>query len=190
MAVPTQREPIFRISLRELLVLIAFGAIALVSLRYASPLWQTLVATISATAFMAAMIVSLVGRRARQAFAIGFATTVVVYVALLAGTGLSSRDVNPEFNPATGQLPTTRLLSPLYAAVAESRWIDYRTGQEVSNYDPHQPGAAAQYVSLDERPERGIFMQIGHCWWALVLGYLGGWFARGVYLRREGEPQR
>jgi hypothetical protein len=187
MADPTPRERLFRLSLRELLVLFVLLALAVVSLQFASPAWETVAATITIGAFAVAVIVSLVDRQARQAFAIGFAASMVIYGVLLSGGLLGSQSGNLEFNPETGKLPTTRLLRPVFAAVAESRWIDFRTGREVLNYDPQNPGPDMQFVSLDERPERAAFMRIGHCWWAIVLGYLGGWFARFVYLRRVGE---
>lgn len=186
MAGSTPRERLFRLSLRELLVLIALAAMAIVSLQFASATWETVVATIAVVALTIAAIVSLVDRQARQAFAIGFVVSMIVYALLLSGGLLASRNGNLEFNPDTGRLPTTRLLRPVFAAVAQSRWIDFRTGQELLDYDPQNPGPNDQFVSQDERPERAAFMRIGHCWWALVLGYLGGWFARFVYLRRIG----
>jgi len=171
-------------------VLIALAALAVVSLQFASALWETIVAAIIIVSFVMAAIVALVDRQARQAFAIGFAVSMVVYGVVLSLGSLSSSAANPEFNPDTGKLPTTRLLRPVFAAVAESRWIDFRTGQEVPGYDPQNPGPGMQFVSLDERPERTAFMRIAHGWWALVLGYLGGWLARFVYLRRIGESAR
>jgi len=36
--------------------------------------------------------------------------------------------------------------------------------------------------------EERFFTATGHCWWALLLGYLGGHFATFVYLRRSREP--
>lgn len=186
MADPTPRERLFRLSLREVLVIVALLALAIVSLQFASATWETVVATIVIGALAVAVIVSLVDRQARQAFAIGFAVSIIVYGVALFVASLGSQGANLEFNPDTGRFPTTRLLRPVFAAIAQSRWIDFRTGQEVLDYDPQNPGPDTQFVSLDERPERAAFMRIGHAWWALLLGYLGGWFARFVYLRRIG----
>lgn len=186
----TPRERLLRLSLRELLVLIALAATAIVSLQFASAGWETVVATIVIVAFALAAIVALVDRHARQAFAIGFAVSMVIYGVVLAGASFNSQGASLEFNPDTGKLPTTRLLRPVFAAIVKTRWIDFRTGQEVPGYDPQNPGPDMQFVSLDERPERSAFMRIGHGWWALVLGYLGGWFGRFVYLRRIREPAR
>jgi hypothetical protein len=36
-------------------------------------------------------------------------------------------------------------------------------------------------------PDHEHFMALGHCLWALLLGYAGGHFARWVYLRRRRE---
>jgi hypothetical protein len=185
MADTQQRERLVRLSLREMLVLFALCATALVSLQFASAGWEMVVGALAALAFAAAVIVALVDRQAPQAFAIGFAVALTIYVAILASQGsLGAAGPNLEMNPDTGKLPTTQLLRPVFAAVADTRWIDFRTGKEVPNYDPNNPGPDMQYISMDERPQRGAFMRIGHCWWALVLGYLGGWFGRFVYLRR------
>ena len=195
MADPSPRERLFRLSLRELLALLTLLALAVVSLQFASATWETIVGAIAVVAFTAAAIVSLVDRQARQAFAIGFAVSVLVYSLVLSRASLGSQAAgspapNMEFNPDTGKLFTTRLLRPVYAAVAKSRWIDFRTGKEVLDYDPQHPGPDMQYISLDERPERAAFMRIGHCWWALLLGYFGGWFGRFFYLRRTRESAR
>lgn len=190
MADPTPRERLFRISLRELLLLLALCAVAIVSLRYASGPWQLVVFTITMVAAFVAAIVAVVDRGARQAFAIGFALSMALYgLIFLYGSARATDGRNLELNPQAGRLPTSRLLEPVYKALVEVRWIDLRTGQEVPGHDPTSASAAgASFVTADERPERGAFMRIGHCWWALLLGYLGGWFARWVYLQRNREP--
>jgi hypothetical protein len=190
MADSTPREQLFRLSLRELMVLITLSALVVVSLRFATPAWETVVASIAVVALALAVIVSLVDRHARQAFAIGFAASMILYGVVLAVESFSSPGTNPEFNPDTGTLPTTRLLRPVFVAITKTRWIDFRTGKEVPDYDPQNPGPGMQFVSLDERPERTAFMRIGHSWWALVLGYVGGWFGRFVYLRRIDDRAR
>jgi hypothetical protein len=42
-----------------------------------------------------------------------------------------------------------------------------------------------QKVPFDEE-----FFRIGHCLWALMLGFVGGVFARSVYQRRAEGPVR
>ena len=37
------------------------------------------------------------------------------------------------------------------------------------------------------RFEPSSFMQIGHCWWAVLLGVLGGWTGRYVYAKGQRE---
>lgn len=182
----TRREPLFRVSLRELLVLCALSAVAIVSLLYANERWQGAIVMGTVIVTLVAGIVAVVDRGARQAFAIGFAMSVVLYGVVLANTPRANDGPSLELNPYTGTLPTSRLLLPLFENVAVTRWIDFRTGQEILDYDPQAAGQSNQFASLDQRPEQAVFMRIGHCWWALLLGYLGGWFARFVYLRRLG----
>lgn len=43
--------------------------------------------------------------------------------------------------------------------------------------------------SFREIPPREIFMPIGHCWWGLLLGYVGGFLATFIYWRRVRERQ-
>jgi hypothetical protein len=189
MADPQPRERLVRMSLRGILGLFVICAVALVSLQFASATWEVLLATVVSLAFAAAVVVALVDQQARQAFAIGFAVLLAVYVGLVVSQGfIGTRGPNLELNPDTGKLPTTRLMRPVFATVARIRWIDYRSGKVVLNHDPNNPGPDARFISLDERPTRASFMRVAHCWWALALGYLGGLFGRFVYLRRATLP--
>ena len=183
----------FQISLRSLLVLVTLVALAIVSLRCATGWWQIAVVTIALVAFWGTIILAVVDRGNRQAFAIGFALSMVLYaIALLLIGPLSGFGDNAsrEFNPATGQLLTSRLLRPLFESIAEVHSIDFRTGQVVPNSDPNTSGSGpgSQFISRSEIPDRGTFMVIGHSWWALLLGLCGGWFAKWVYSRRLQDP--
>jgi hypothetical protein len=104
-------------------------------------------------------------------------------------------------------LPTTRLLRYVHNAVQSSGYFDNRSGKEVPDYDPSNVPNAGEggfrgsmvldpgggfglAVSFREIPPREVFMPIGHCWWALILGYAGGHFARFVYWRRCRDEQK
>jgi len=188
-----------RISLRELLICVALVALAIVSLKYANDLLLALVSVAAMIALFAGLIVAVVDRGPRQVFAIGFALVMISYGAFVlngqrAPSGGGSR--NLEFDPYSGQLPTTRLLRFFYQAIVRVSFYDQQTGKHLPNYDPEkaQQDAASGIgsggginMSIREDPPREIFMPIGHCWWALVLGYAGGWFARYVYARRTKE---
>ncbi|HVT29879.1 MAG TPA: peptidoglycan-binding protein [Lacipirellulaceae bacterium] len=249
----------FRISLRGLLLLVGLLAIVIPSLKYASDGWLVWVASFAIVAFLVALIVALVDRGPRQAFAIGFATTMLAFA------------VAPS-SPWRDGLPTTRLLRYIYPVVQRGEWIaafpsllpgatgdlvevlqralnarthpspnirvdgDFgpnteaavkrfqlqaglvsapgvvddatwkalgpminpRTGRILAQYVPLSTGAGSKpntfpitgisRVLRDPPPQ--VFMQIGECWWAILLGYAGGHFARHVYWRRLGEPPR
>lgn len=194
----------FRLSLREMLLLVALAALAIASLKYADEAWLAIVAAVTMLALIASLIIAAVDRGPAQAFAIGVALTMIAYGLILttgqstSGSGGSVRSRNIEFDQFAGRLPTTRLLRYVHAAVQRSEWVDPFTQKVIPNYDPKNPvipgagavagrGAAGRAASLREIPPRGIFMPIGHCWWALLLGYAGGLFARFVYHRRPGK---
>lgn len=183
MPTATLLATMFRLSLRELLMLVALVASATASLKYASQLWLALVAGVTTVAFCAALIVAAVDRGQRQAFAMGFALTMIAYGATLmtgdrtVGFGGNMHSKNIEFDPWEGRLPTTRLLRYVHIAVNENRQVPMS-----------QPFGGAT-TRLVEIPPREVFMPIGHCWWALLLAYVGGRFAATVYMRRTREQQ-
>jgi len=198
----------FQWSIRGLLVCMALVALAIVSLRLATEGWRMAVLTVLFVVFAAAVILAVVERGPRQAFAIGLALTITIYgsAIVLAGIGVEGRGgyTNREFNPAAGRLPTTRLMRPLFDAMAEVRWTEQSTGQVLSDSDAqkYQADPVAWVaspqgqrlsrggfpgISMSETPSRSLFMTIGHTWWAILLGYCGGLFARFVYVRRTRE---
>lgn len=178
----------FQLSLRSLLLFTALVALAIVSLRFSTVGWRTLVIGIALVSLWAAAIVAIIDRGPRQAFAIGFALSLTTYaVVLYALPTIAQRDkYNPEFNADLGRLPTSRLLGRLYYLVADATWIDARTGQAVPNFDPATQGArpGSAFISASYSPELQIFMTIGHTWWAMLAGLCGGWFAEWIYRRR------
>ncbi len=198
--------PKFRMSLREILVLVAMVALAISSLKYAEDTWLALVAGVTMIAFFVVLIVAVVDRGPRQAFAIGFALTMFAYGLILMtgqrtiGSGGSVSSKNIEFHQWEGRLPTTHVLRYIHLGVNSSGYFDNTTGKELPDYDPAKdpnreggfggrrvqtPGGGwFPAISYREIPPREKFMPIGHCWWAMILGYAGGHFARFVYWRR------
>jgi len=183
---------VFRISLRELFALVAVVALAILSLKYASDAWVAIIAGMAMLALFAAFIVAAVDRGERQAFAIGFALIMVSY-GLIVLNMPDPHDRNGgtlEFDHWSGRLPTTRLLRYVHQAVDRSQWIDTTTGQIIANHDSHGPTTSGQSsVSLNEIPRRDQFMPIGHLWWGILLGYIGGCFAQFVYMRRAQQRE-
>jgi len=195
----------FRLSLREMLVLVAMVALAIGSLKYANDTWLALVAGVTMITFFVVLIMAVVDRGLQQAFAIGFALTMIAYGLILmtgqttSGSSGNVRSRNIEFDQYGGRLPTTRLLGYVHAAVQTSGYFDNVTGKALPNYDPAKNptrggggggGGFGPVVSYREIPPREKFMPIGHCWWAMILGYAGGHFARFVYGRRLPEEQK
>jgi hypothetical protein len=181
----------FRISLRELLLLVALAALALASIRYASTPWRTVVYTIAMAVFMSAAVVAVIDRGPRQAFAIGMVLTMVIYATLVRNGVAGERGENRELDPRRGRLPTTRAARYIYRSTTSERWFDDQ-GNELTDFDPTNPPPGVRRVTRrgNTSPSRELFMQVVHCWWALFLGFLGGLFARFVYVRRTSEPLR
>jgi hypothetical protein len=196
---------IFRLSLREVLVLVALVALAIASLKFSNETFLALVAAVTMSALIAALIIAVVDRGPRQAFAIGVALTMIAYGLILvtgqrtSGNSGNVYSRNIEFDHMAGRLPTTRLLRYVHKAVQRSEWIDPNTKKVIPNYDPNNPGIPRMGGGgffpgggawHREIPPREIFMPIGHCWWALILGYCGGLFGQFVYARRMREGER
>jgi len=174
-----------RVSLRELMAFVACAAVALVSLKFASDIWLAAVIGVAMALLFAALVLMAVDRGPRQAFAIGFVLVVLGYYAVLfyPPYATSTRRATREF-ALDGLLPTTRVLQYVHTAVVHNRYFDANTGQEVPNYDPSNAAFANMSVGANELPPREYFLPIGHAWWALLFGYLGGRFAQFIYARR------
>jgi len=205
----------FRISLREVFLLVAAVGVAIVSLIYASLLWLMLIGLAAALAAILALIIGLVDRGPRRAFPIGFAVAMLGYLCavlnaqkfmLPPGSEMFANQ-NVELDPYNGKLPTSAVLRYLYCnSVREYRVFDLNTGARIPESEigkviivtespeglspgswvgavaPGQRGAYSQ-----TRPPGDKFMAIGHFWWALMFGYIGGKFARFISVRRNSE---
>jgi uncharacterized membrane protein YgcG len=193
--------PALRISLRELLTLVAIVAVGCVALKYANEYWVAVISFIMILAVMAAAIIALVDRGPRQASAIGCLSALAIYAALLYAC-------KPELDPYDGTLPTTRLMRPLFEAMSTNWYFDLANRKEV-NQSQLPSGATIHYgggggggifgggvappttgfSNIGEKPSREHFMPIAHYLWALIFGYVAARFARWVYARRVREQQ-
>ena len=187
-----------RISLRQLFVLVALVALAIVSLKYASFFWQGVIGLLAMFALFAAAMLAIFERGPRRAFGIGCLLVMLSYaIAVLSGgpppPGFPNMPQNPELDSQYGRLPTTHLLRTLHALLAERHWYDPNTGELVPDFDPSEHisvtmGPPVQRAVLPQyTPSSELFTPVGHYWWAIVLGYLGGCFARFVNVRRMKE---
>lgn len=189
----------FRISLRELLILIAIAAVCLVSLKHASHTWLSLVVSMSILMVFAAVIVAVAECGPRQKFALTFAILSAGYYFVVVTTpGAEASGMTPGVSrePDGGAvlLPTSHLLHFVWSRTQVMEWVDPFTGKTLGKVAPGQPpppvsagpGFAPNLIS---HPPYEKFMRIGHFWWALLFGYLGGRFARSVYIRRAHERE-
>jgi hypothetical protein len=182
-----------RISLREMLALVAFVALAIASLKNATDVWLAFVAAATMLTAFAALIVAVIDRGPRQAFAIGFSLVFAGYWAML----VYGVQADAELNFSSGRMPTTLLLRRAYASMREACWFDPNTRQIISDSEAlaqrkalgitrmQQGFASGPYLS--NVPKESFFMPIGQCWCAILLGYAGGRFARYVHIRRERD---
>ena len=193
----------WRFSLRELLLLIGFVALACVSLKYAGFVWVLTLSAAASLLFMGAAVVAVVDRGRRQAAAIGLALCLAIYgIVFWSSPRESNGRQSRELDPYDAQLPTSKALYPLFTVMVHGTYRD-SAGNEIKDYDPNQAatmgmgsgmfggggmgggmggmGGGAYY---HEVPERSQFMGVGHLLWALLLGCLGSRLAVWSYDRR------
>lgn len=185
---------VIQISLRELLLLVAFFAIGCAALKTAGNVWWTVLSAFTLLVFMGFATVAAVDRGPRQSFALGFVICTAIYGVLLGSQPAvgAVAPSNRELDPYTGKMPTTKLLLPVFQAMMSVKWVDSKTGEEIPNYDPSQASvvSSGSFVSYSEAPHRQDFMAIGHLLWCVLFGYAGGHVARVVYLRRVSRDIR
>jgi hypothetical protein len=168
-----------RMSLRELLGLVGLATLMVASLRYASYGWNMFVSAIVAIVFYVAGVFGIAKRGPQQAFALSMMFHMGCYAALL---------VNPIIEH--WRYPsTTRLLRYLHSSIVDVRFLDVGTGQEISKERANEI-AIQNRVRLSVIPSEGYFMQIGHCWFALLFGYLGGRLVQFIYVRHGSDREQ
>ncbi|HEX5103743.1 MAG TPA: hypothetical protein VFV87_08040 [Pirellulaceae bacterium] len=193
MASPQTSPSFLRISLLELLLLLAAVAVGCAALKYAGEVWWIVLSSALLVGFLAAAVVAVVGRGPGQARAIGFVLCVMIYMPLIWAAPL---DTSRELDPHAGRLPTTKLLGAIFESIVSRKQVDMATGQPVANSNSGYSGAYPPTLGYSmtltqESPDRGQFMAIGHLLWALLLGYLGSRLAVWVDGRRRqrAEPR-
>jgi hypothetical protein len=97
-----------RFSIRQLLLLVAYVAVACISLRFAGPVWWTVLSGAGLLLFMGILVVALAGRGDHRTFAIGSAACVLTYGVLLFLMG------NAELRSERGWMPTTIISQTVY----------------------------------------------------------------------------
>ena len=177
------------------MILVAAVALAVVSLKYASDVWQGFIGLAAMLALLYVIAVSIFDRGPGQAFAIGFAVAVIAYGLVVAnGERFPNSKQNVELMVSEGRLPTSVLLRSAYQLVTRLVYVDAINGQTMNEEDAQrlltaasQPGSPTPSIRQEFRPPEEFFMQIGHYWWALLLGYVVGQFARFGHQRRPKD---
>jgi hypothetical protein len=197
-------------------VLVAATAVAIVSLLFASPVWQTIVGFLALLSAIVAVIVSLIDHGQRRAFAVGFSVAMLGYLLIVvAGQKLAlTRTENSMLPPDQAYLPTSLLLQSFFDGTSRTTYYDAQTHQLIPASESQnlfmvsggygtggfgggggggfggaaiQPPAGQRAACYDVYPSRENFMAEGHIWLALLFGYIGGHFACLVYRRRDRE---
>lgn len=155
MSAPTAHSSGFRFSLRHFLLLVAALAIALAALKFANEWWIVVLSGGMILLVMAMLVVALVDRGPRQAFAIGFVACAAIYAGLvLSGretTGVSgmTRTQNRELDPYDGRLPTTRLMRGVFEMTSQNLYQNVDTGERLLH--SQMPGD----YEMDRSPQFG-----------------------------------
>jgi len=190
----------FRFSLRGLLAVIVFFAVACAALKFANDTWWAIVSGGALLLLMAMAVVAFAAKGPLRAFAVGYVICTLIYGTVVYLCG------NLELSCyGDGRLPTSKLLTPIYTAVVNVTYFDRSTGKPVSDNVPPKgesdmasgayfgpgggfggpPGVAGTYPV--HRPGQDVFMRIGHLLWSVIFGWLGGVFAKFVYSRSERQ---
>jgi hypothetical protein len=172
------------------MIAVALIAFTLASLKYANQEWAMVLSAAFFLALLAALIVSLLDRGSRQAFAIGFSLTLVAC------------SLPFSWSSVIGSLPTDRLLRRAYDAFRRVEYVDSRTDKVITNFDPSNPSLpfapspprgydpAVGYAIGLQAPPQHLYLAIGRRWFAFLLAGMGGLFAQFVYRRRMRDEQK
>ncbi|MFO0959735.1 MAG: hypothetical protein U0800_20245 [Isosphaeraceae bacterium] len=194
-----------RFSLRALMILVGFCAVAFAALRDGSDLSASILFT-GALALGGSAILAAVYRKGRpRAFYAGAAAFGRGYLALTFGPGLKAA-VRP-------RLVTTSLLEPLYSTThPETIQLQLVSGITARwNPSSFSPNSQSAFIDIDSdgsqdllvaQPSSGTFkivrsgesfQDIGHALSAILAGLMGGWLAAALQSGRdrpsESKPQ-
>ena len=173
-------------TLRHFFLLVLLSALLLASMRLGGAI-ADLTLIFAGTILVSQLIIALVARRERRAFAVGFSVAVFAYALPHATMGLDSLDPNNE-----NALPTTRSFQPLHRNLSSRSWVDNDSKEVVPDDDPRvlylkkndektSVRTSAGTVTMLETPSRVSFALLAHTAIALTLGVIGGCYALRVY---------
>ena len=152
-------QPSFRLSVRELLLVIGFLAVAAGALASHSWMASPVIGVLSIV-FVAMVIRAVVAGPRDRIFAVGFVIAVCFYLAATVTMG------DHEYRQSQGVLPTSQLLQALI----------------------QPPYGTRGDIILERAAEAKSLMPLGHFLIAAAAGYCGGKYAVWVYIRTRRQP--
>jgi hypothetical protein len=211
---PLGRSALWRFTLRQFLIGIAWIALACVGLRSASSWWVSAMLGLAYFTLTSALLLAVYRRAAQRAFWVGFATFGWVYLLLLIyGWGVEK----PNSPVGTSSLLTHRISRAsydwLFAKADSGGYGDYAgggypgglaagvdSGQMIgSGYGGMMPGSGAVgspqgYATMTPGPaptfippSKTDFANVAHGIWAILLAACGGWLARLIYVTQPRD---
>lgn len=135
-----------RFSVIQLLLLTSCVAIVCASLKFANTVWWIVLLFAAMLAAMGIIVAILVGTHKTRTLCIGFSIGALTYCLLLWVLDVW------EFDPQNAKLPTSRILSAVYFGAIRT-----------VTRDP-----------LVIRPDGDAYLKIGHLWWTIMFGFVGG----------------
>ena len=164
-------------SIKGLLAAVTMIAVGLVALLNASPMWDSIIVTLTLFLLLTALLSLACRPGPRRAFWIGFAIFGWGYLTLV-DSPIVARDLT-----VRSILPTNVALDMLHMALA--RIFDPSSVERMPPDVRALRGPPRQaFVRLPNRPS---FHRIGHCLWAWLLAVIGGFMARHFYLAQKQE---
>lgn len=148
-------DPVMRISLRELMIVVAVAAVGFAGLKFASGGMLPIVQAMTGLLLLGLLVLACVDRGQRQAFAIGFLLCGVAYLVVTVlsigglqinhADGSGSRD-SVELTSPTGMFGTEVVTYWLYRTIRTDEWINSATGRVDANFRPTEAEQRISHV--------------------------------------------
>jgi len=143
-----------RISLRELMIVVAVAAVGMAGLKYASGGMGTVVQAMTGLVLLGLIVKAAVDRGRGQAFAVGFVLCAIVYLLVALVENPRSRS-----SPQTDIFGTRRLIGNFYSWIATTTLIEAETGKVVTDPGFTTPTGDAEFARVEwptqSEPGRG-----------------------------------
>lgn len=137
-----------RISLRELLLVMAVVAVGCAGLKYASGGMLPIVQGMTGILLLVLLVRAVVGRGASQAFAVGFVSCSLFYLVVL-----TLALTTPILNASIGTFGTASVLAKLHKVIVTQEWTNSVTGRPDRTFQPLETEKdASQVFRIEIKP--------------------------------------